>query len=782
MKFRPILTFVFTWIIAVTAFAGDVPKVLPNTAPLTLEEPLDEVMVAGINRFALRKIEASKTSRSLKWKYSYDSVAAYEKSVADNRTRFGEIIGAVDKRVDALGFEVIATNQQRMAGKTALAESANCEIVEVRWRVLEGVTGEGLLISPKDKTPTAFLVALPDADTSPEEFCGLTKEKLAFSIPLQMAAQGIQVLVPTLINRDDKFSGHPDVTFTNIPHREFVYRTSFEVGRHPIGYEVQKVLAAVDNFAATKSATSSDIPIGVLGVGEGGLIALYSAAIDTRIDATLVCGYFSERENLWREPIYRNVWRILAEFGDAEIASLIAPRSLTIEASRAPEIEGPPTVRPGRRACAAPGEIRTPEITAVKREYERARHHFRQLELPEKIQLVVNKEGVGPAGGYASLSMLLDGLKLVTKFKRVPPIELLRSPNNSVNRQKRQIDELVNFSHKLVRRSALVRDQKWRSVQRKSVEAWVETVKPLRDEFYDEVIGRLPAPTMPPNPRTRLISIEEKFVVYEVMLDVFPDVIAGGLLLLPTDIEPGEKRPVVVCQHGLEGLAAGTLTTRSDRFLKRGFAAELAERGFVVYAPQNPYRGKDRFRTIQRKSNPLGLSLFSYIIPQHQRTLNWLATLPEVDSKRIGFYGISYGGKTAMRVPPFLPDYSLAICSADFNEWIKKTTSTTYRSSYVFTGEYEIWEWNMAHHANYAELASMMTPRPFMVERGHRDGVAPDEWVAWEYAKVRRHYDEIGIGDRTEIEFFNGPHTIHGRGTFEFLHRHLKHHAPEPEE
>jgi hypothetical protein len=75
--------------------------------------------------------------------------------------------------------------------------------------------------------------------------------------------------------------------------------------------------------------------------------------------------------------------------------------------------------------------------------------------------------------------------------------------------------------------------------------------------------------------------------------------------------------------------------------------------------------------------------------------------------------------------------------------------------------------------ANYAELAYLMTPRPFMVERGHNDGVAPDEWVAWEYAKVRRHYDKLGLGDKTEIEFFNGPHTINGQGAYRFLHRHL---------
>jgi hypothetical protein len=38
---------------------------------------------------------------------------------------------------------------------------------------------------------------------------------------------------------------------------------------------------------------------------------------------------------------------------------------------------------------------------------------------------------------------------------------------------------------------------------------------------------------------------------------------------------------------------------------------------------------------------------------------------------------------------------------------------------------------------------------------------------------VRRCYDTLGIGDQTAIEFFDGPHTINGVGTFEFLQKHL---------
>jgi hypothetical protein len=127
-----------------------------------------------------------------------------------------------------------------------------------------------------------------------------------------------------------------------------------------------------------------------------------------------------------------------------------------------------------------------------------------------------------------------------------------------------------------------------------------------------------------------------------------------------------------------------------------------------------------------------------------------------------------------MRAPPLLDGYALSICSADFNEWVWKTTSVESRYSYMLTKEYDMLEFDFANVVNYSDLANLMAPRPFMVERGHEDGVAPDEWVAYEYAKVRRFYTRMGIGDRTEIEFFNGPHTIHGVGTFAFLRKHLR--------
>lgn len=764
-----------------TATASD--KVLTGTAPLTIEQPLDEYMVDGINRFCLRELAASPERREARWNRNYESLEAYAASVAPNRERFSEYIGAVDIALTAehpnrFSFELISSLER----PSAIARSNDVTVHVVRWQVLEGVTAEGLLLEPEGIR--AAVVALPDADWTPEQFAGVEDGLSAqLQLPRRLAAAGCLVAVPMIISRSDELSGSPYVAYTNQTHREFLYRQAFEMGRHVIGYEVQKVLAAVDLFEQLGNRLGSDIPVGVAGIGEGGLLALYSAALDERIDSTLVCGYFQQREGVWAEPIYRNVWGLLTEFGDAELAGLIAPRRLVIEACAVPESSGPSAPRSGRRGGAAPGSIEINTLGMVRAEFDRAAPIYNGLKHSDELVFVSSGEGNGTGGTQSAVDAFASGLGLEGKITAAPDAWESVTPlsdapheplHTAAERERRQLNEMQTHVQNLMRLSPKVRDQKWKA-DYSSVEKWLESGNTLRDWVYNEMIGRLPKSTMPLNPRTRLVLDTDKYAGYEVVLDVYRDIVAAGILLLPKDLKPGEKRPVVVCQHGLEGVPMDTIS-REDRPYRpyKAFSEELCLRGYIVYAPQNPYRGRDRFRTLQRKSNPLKRSLFSYIIPQHERTLEWLATLPNVDVDRIAFYGLSYGGKTAVRVPPMVDAYCLSICSADFNEWVKKNTSNEDRYSYVFTGEYEIFEWNMGHVANYAELSMLMTPRPFMVERGHRDGVAPDEWVAWEFAKVRRHYDYLGIGERTEIEFFNGPHTINGQGTFRFLDRHLK--------
>jgi dienelactone hydrolase len=593
--------------------------------------------------------------------------------------------------------------------------------------------------------------------------------ELSSQLAQRLALAGCRVLVPVLIDREDTWSGLEGFHYTNQPHREFLYRMAYEMGRHLIGYEVQEVLSAVDWFVRTQP----DVPIGVAGYGEGGLLAFYSAALHTRIGAALVSGYFGPLDRLWQQPIYRNVWSLLEEFGQEGVVSLIAPRALIVEAARAPELDGPPPAT-NDRSGAAPGVIRTPAFDEVRAEFDRARVAFDRLGAGGNVELIASGDGRGAAGSDATLAAFLRHLGVGRGAPPGQPTYDAR-PFQIAQQQRmsRQFQELVAHTQRVVRRADEKRQEFWSKADASSVEAWRNSTARYRTYLWREVIGRLPAPSEPLRARSRQIFDEPKWKGYEVVLPVWPDVFAEGILLVPKDLKPGERRPVVICQHGLEGRAVEVVDPRLDSHYYHGYGARLADRGFIVFAPQNPYIGRDDFRVLQRKANPVKASLFSVILGQHQRILEWLGSLPFVDPKRIGFYGLSYGGKTAMRVPPLLQGYALSICSADFNEWIWKNTRSDSRFSYLLTGEYEMFEFNLGNTFNYAELASLIAPRPFMVERGHHDGVAPDEWVAYEYARVRRFYVGLGLGDRTAIEFFDGPHTIHGVGTFEFLHRHL---------
>lgn len=744
-----------------------------SAAELTWQGDLSERMMDGAHRFVERKIAESITARAAHWHRNLASPAAYEASIESNRARFCTIIGLVDAR-NAVKMERFGHEDD----SPLVAQTADFKVFQVRWPVLDHVFAEGLLLEPAEP-PSGFVVALPDADQTPEQITGLAPGlPLERQFARQLATNGFEVVVPTLVDRSSRWSGHADIRMTDQPHREWIYRQAFHMGRHIIGYEVQKVLAAVDWFA---QRNVGKIKIGVAGYAEGALIAFYAAASDPRIDAALVSGYFDNRQRVWSEPVYRNVWSLLHEFGDAEIATLIAPRTLTVEYSRAPDITNPR------------GDLRTPAFESVKAEFDR----IGQLLGPAKFQArkLVSGQGGSPTGPASQAAIASFARQLGVEIKQTPPEQSVEDRRKSFSpdeRQKRQVLGLEQHVQSLIRSSESVRqrfflhkvmpelaDETWSNRLRHqtfSAAKFIDRAKWYRTYFRDEVLGKFDEPLLAPNPRARKIYDRPKWTGHEIVLDVFPDLFAWGILLLPKDLKPGEQRPVVVCQHGRRGIPQDVI--EGDIAAYHDFAAKLAERGFITFAPHNLYRGEDRYRWLCRKANGVKATLFSFIAAQHEQILRWLATLPMVDPKRIGFYGLSYGGETAVRIPPILEGYALSICSGDFNTWTEKVAATDQRFSFMYSIEWEMPYFNMGSTFDYAEMAYLMIPRAFMVERGHNDQVARDQWVAHQYAKVRWLYAQLDLAGKTEIEFFNGGHTINGQAAFDFLHKRLNWPSP----
>lgn len=744
---------------------------LPGTAPLEMQGDIGLQLVEANGHFLDGRIAVAAQTRASRWKPDTASAAAYETSVKPQRDALAKMLGiGRDPRPAHPAFEYHGAHRDG-----PLASAPGLTVRAVRWSAFGDVHGEGLLIEPEGAAIGADIVAIPDAGQTPEAVAGITGDEAmpGSAYALRLAQAGCRVLVPALIGRETNAHG--------LTSREWLHRPAFVLGRHLLGFEVQKVLTGAECLRASQGAAPRRI--GVAGWGEGGLLALYASALDPRIDAACVSGYFGPREALWREPAEHNVFGLLNVFGDAEIAALVAPRPLAIESGVYPDFvfrpgpDGEPECiakRPG--LTGKPGRFFRPAPGAVAAETARIQALAGPL---GKVRSVTSDRLLGDA----AIASLCEALGIPPGPRPAPAAAAWgpggADPARIAARQAAQIAEIERHTQAVLVRAATEREGYFRDLKTRNLADFQATIEPYREKFRTDVIGDFELRRTNPAPRSRKYQEGPKTVSYEVVMDVVPGVIAYGILTVPADLDlsSGPKRPVVVCQHGLEG-APQDVVGASKFEGYAAFATRLAERGYVTFAPQNGYRGGDLFRLQQFKAQSIGKTLFSTLVAQHLQIVDWLASRPFVDPDRIAFYGLSYGGKSAMRIPPLVSRYCLSICSGDFNEWVWKNAATDPRSlrySYANKSEYEIFEWDLGGTFDYAEMAALICPRPFMVERGHFDGCAPDETVASEFAKVRNLYQaRLGLGDRCAIEWFPGPHAIHGVGTFEFLDKHLK--------
>ena len=151
-----------------TATAAD-PKPAPLAGSRLLDwtDDLSVRIVDEAHRYLDRKTAEAAAARPKLWKRDSSSAAAYEKSIEPNREHFRKCIGAVDQR--------LPVNMERFgddANPALVAQTPRYRVFQVRWPVLEGVCGEGLLLEPKGQ-PNGHVVAIPDADQTPEQLVGM---------------------------------------------------------------------------------------------------------------------------------------------------------------------------------------------------------------------------------------------------------------------------------------------------------------------------------------------------------------------------------------------------------------------------------------------------------------------------------------------------------------------------------------------------------------------------------------------------------------------------------
>jgi len=174
----------------------------------------------------------------------------YERSVAPEPARFAQIIGAIDERITSRPLK-----SRLASGRETAIAKLNLQHLRVRWRVShllrrihQGLERLGLLLR-------RTLRQLPRRCNS-VTLIGHRKCLLALhQVFLQahsctpLAENGVQVIVPLVISRDDRFSGIPGIGMNNMPHREWILSDGLRMRAGTLlASRYQKILAAVDWF------------------------------------------------------------------------------------------------------------------------------------------------------------------------------------------------------------------------------------------------------------------------------------------------------------------------------------------------------------------------------------------------------------------------------------------------------------------------------------------------------------------------------------------------------
>jgi dienelactone hydrolase len=719
---------------------------LEGTALLTtpVNDDIREEQRQQIIRYFTSQIASTPAKRDLLWHPDSSSLSAYMGSVQEHRVHLRGMLGLVDSKLGTAHIKI-------------LHENAKLTLEDVTLPTDSGMSARALVFFPRPEPLVAGIIAIPPATESREEFAGIVEGATPAGWLKALLARNVVVAIPITIERRDD---HPICRQAGgKDRRRVLWRAGFIVGRTLVALEVEQALALRQYLAGRRELAAK--PIAVMGQGQGGMTGLYAGALDQHFAGAASIDYFQQRENCWQDPVDQTIYGLLNEFGDAEVAALIAPRPLLIGTSRGGAI---------------------PQ-TSVSAEFTRAQRFYKSLKAEDKLVALEVQES----------SMEATALKMAILLGATgsgnPPELALQIPLSQVDEARnRQFESWFQYLQKLIAASSQTRKNYWR------LDSTAAADRPHKAEKLRAELGHLVgmiSPDGPMNARTKLIAETDKFLAYEVFLDVVPGVEVYGQLLVPRVVGGNmqERLPAVICQHGFDGSpkyisGVGHSLESNDHFYHR-FGQRLAERGYVVFAPYltvpEVHTGSvmvnraDFINPLVRQAAAIGVLRTSIELAKLHRVVDFLQSLSFVDPKHLGYYGLSYGGYSAMWMPPLEPRLNLTVISAFFNDWQTMLTDPTRQGdSYWSLPDEDFYNWNILNRFVHTEMIAAMWPRPVCIEYGSEDQVTTQEWHqrAWQEAKT--FSQTWGMQGKIVDDRFLGPHSIHGIGTFFFLDRWLR--------
>ncbi|MFA5189353.1 MAG: sialidase [Verrucomicrobiia bacterium] len=253
---------------------------------------------------------------------------------------------------------------------------------------------------------------------------------------------------------------------------------------------------------------------------------------------------------------------------------------------------------------------------------------------------------------------------------------------------------------------------------------------------WHDLMGPWPAVIEHPNVKVLATTHRDNFTQHHVRLDIASGQTGEGWLLVPDGESPFPAALVVYYEPETSvGLGKHPL---------RDFAYQLTRRGFVTLSIGTP--GGNAYKPDIGNARCQPLSYHAYVAAN---CWNVLANRPEVDARRIGVVGHSYGGKWSLFAGALWEKFACVAVSDPGIVFDEKRPSVNYWEPWYLgldrdhprparglitpenprTGAYKkMVETGLDLH----ELHALIAPRPFFVSGGSED--FPARWAALSHA------------------------------------------------
>ena len=279
--------------------------------------------------------------------------------------------------------------------------------------------------------------------------------------------------------------------------------------------------------------------------------------------------------------------------------------------------------------------------------------------------------------------------------------------------------------------------------------------KSLREAFLKRLDGLPEQTDAPPVKITGRIEADD-YLIEKLVYESFPGYFVSALLYRPKQVRDALPGVLSPCGHSAVGKAEPTYQMLHLNLVKRGYVV-------LTYDPVgqgersqfwDADKGKSRFNLVCGEhavlGNPLyllGSSLARFRIWDGMRGLDYLASRPEVDAKKLGCVGNSGGGTLTAYISALDPRVAVAAIGCYITA-LPRRMANRIEADPSADPEQDIFGF-VADGIDHAGLLALRAPRPTLLATAKFD-FFPIEGARETFAEAKRLYEAVGVGERVE--------------------------------